>query len=1478
MKFSKRGRALALILTLLMVVSTFAVLPAAAEEQSTTNVLWGYDFSTFGAIVNNSTDASVATIRPNTATGATYPNGYLVDRDIFHVDGTKSTGTAWGVTGQPAITQPGGMMNIGGNACILPADASAHPNSSAFFNLMYGLEDGHTSYFMEMDFLQKKAPDVRTDSSSSWTVNGVTSTGALFTADDANSGTFFRFWSGSQAEGLFRVAPDPSNGDYARIYTFDNVTSDEREMVANGSVYYMNGEEKVYLTADATIDTGKTNLGYAIKDPAKAVRIEIGTTYRIGVAFEVLGTTSVTNGGSTYTVTNMKATVYMKAAEAPYWETCVGSTEYSYYPVGSTNNATTYKDVIFLNEGSSLMSIGGDWTIYESKCDGVAHPNIIKKPSASDPTRYTCECMDCGATWQVRDIDGVLYKGEEIGTVCEGSYVIWTPMQGIGLPFAETVYSTVGAGHSYDAYGECTVCGEYEYVTEIPDGFYMSGNADSKTNVADSSGNTRYDSSRGDMKIEKSGPVYMNGDMNKPFGASYQPFTVSFDLDLMSCDWNVSKFGAFAELLTLHAGDSTRQDVLQIGMDGENRPFLCFPVDFRTSSTETKQTVDIALVDGVEDVNDANYETLEQYKDYYGRDCGGKAWIYSDNGSTRTYTFYNHNVGSYYLTADEWVNVSLTVIPDSSTNKASLTLYVNGDLVASRPNYIAWNTAFYGVRFNPGAGRYTLPVYYLDNLGLRFHDTVGEAYTDKMASTDVFSYRFDRFQTNLWDANFQIKYLGGDFFTTTSPLMMGYWNDAFANKAVAGSIAHYNNPSVKSSDRISVALSSKVADAFTHLSDDKYEINVTLALDEATKDDSVYNLVRLSKYYDSYVKVSLVYLGANGYLGVVNGEQVALVDLAGENLSPYTTVVDGVPTDLSNLRTVVDEINNTYSIYVDGSIAYYEQDGTCVPFKNIMISGLEGKGVDENDGSYLTYHDYTRAFAQELVAAGTVSGKNLDTEYVCLLQGMSDFYLEDITVKAIPDSAVEYVGVQERKNEGSFDLRFIAAIDDVYVDAVGFRIDAYYNDEFVGQQSVTSNDVFREISADGSAFGAYETDKGTYLTAVKIVNIEETGITNTYTFKITPYAVNAKGEPEVFFETHTVVYNGAGQCLNNGFPFEEVDPEDYEGQVSPAVMLEMTPKVNEDYGTFYAYVRTSDPSGRYYVRYNFAYLYSTEVENNTDNTCININSFRIKGATLVKVSGISDTAVTCQAISDVLDGGEVSLAVKEDRTGVQDFIGGFHGDEHIKSFSLKADGVSYTADTERVVIPCSQLVVEQTTQIDRWEEGLGEDGKKEQAMEHKQVFTVDGNGISIDRTVTWLVDDFKIASAFPTMLTMRRVVNPNAAALQPVCEIVELYDGNGNQLSRVTTELSYPDTTTKLPELKNVDTREVRYSSATTGFSAVAGVKDLSDTVIPDNVYVACRTADNKFYFGVNTGKTPAEGEVWSLTQYFHIDYVAPAN
>lgn len=1498
MRSNKMGRALALILTLLMVVSTFVVLPAAAETVDGKDVLWSHDFAADG-------NQDKYSVHPNGGQKdvLAYGDGYFAKNDIFHLSG---------IWNSYAYIQ-NGKFYIGYNSRLYPENTTGSNPNQDFYSLLQGTYSGYdtagSSYFFETDFYSAldgatAGSGVRTakvDSSASWSYtdeNGevVTGSGAIY-SDYGNGvgGHFFNYKSKYNTNTcLFRIA---ANG---LAYTQDNANASMSTLLSYGGVYYLdeNGQP-VYFPSGAKLTDA--SLDYCIVDPAKAYQLEKNVQYRLGVQFDVDNVVVDETTGIKKVTTS--ATVYIKKANEPYWSHCIGT---------SKHTETLSGDYIELNNRAYSTLIGGKSEIYHYDCNGVDHVNALMTASAADPSRYTCKCIDCGKTWKVREIDGVFYEGKEFGTVCEGTYMVWVPMQGIGTPIAETVYSEAGTGHSYNQYGQCTACGKYEYVTEIPEGFSMSRAGNSTTNV------NNYIASSGTLKVTHSGVDYMNGNINNPeIGKSYKPLTVSFDFMLSACDWNTSlaKPGNFAELLALQPGTGTGQQVLQIGMDGNNQPFLCFATDFRADQTKTYETVKVALVDGAEDTTDPNYEKVEQYKDYYGRNCGGIAWTYDDSGSIRTYTFYNHNVGSYYLTLGEWINISFTILPNKTNNKATLMLYVNGELVGMRPNALGWNEAFHAVRWNPGSVRYTKPTYYIDNLGVRFHDTVEEAYTNKMAGTEVFTYRFDRFQAVRHDANFTAEDLGATR-NNTYPLM-GRFEDAFDSKIVMnnGSYAHYNNPDAISSDRITLLLSSKINGEFTHLSNNEYEIDVTLAMDEA-KAGEVGNpcLIRLSKYRDNYVALKLVYLKTSGYWAMIGGAQQQLINAAGIQLSPYTTVTDGVPEAFSNLRAVIDEKNNTYSIYVDGNVAYYEKDGERIPVEDITLPAPEGTGVTEakKEGSGFTgdvtkYYDFTEAYAQQLVTNGVLTDLNTAGEYVCLMQWIKDFFLENVAVRIIPDSVVEYVGVQERVNDSTFDLRFIAALDDIYADGVGFMVEAYLNDQYVGRETVYQDRIFKAVDANGSTFDAYETDKGSYLTAVKIVGIEKTTLSDTYTFKITPMITYENGDPQESYQTHTVVYNGLGQCLNNGFPFEDVNLEDYKELASPAVMLEMTPKTEGDYSTFYVYVRCADSSGRYYVRYNFSYEYDTATTNET-NSATNINAFRIKGANLVKISGISDTAVTYTQVAYVLGQGEISLAIKEyvygiekyktekneegetvfvlDENGekipiygnsVQDFIGGFHGDEKIESFALTADGVSYTPGAEgKKVVCCSELVIDQTTVLERWEEGLGDDGAKEPVVKQEQTFTINRNGIGADRTLTWLVSDFAIDAAYPMMFTLQRVTDSTETA--PVCEIVDIYDANGNKIDGMVTNLSYPS---QKNFMYHAEGREARYSSATSGISAKAGVKNLSGVNVKDT-YIACRPgSDNKWYVNMNSaenGANPVAGEVWSLTCYYHIDYVNPAN
>lgn len=321
------------------------------------------------------------------------------------------------------------------------------------------------------------------------------------------------------------------------------------------------------------------------------------------------------------------------------------------------------------------------------------------------------------------------------------------------------------------------------------------------------------------------------------------------------------------------------------------------------------------------------------------------------------------------------------------------------------------------------------------------------------------------------------------------------------------------------------------------------------------------------------------------------------------------------------------------------------------------------------------------------------------------------------------------------------------------------------------------------------------------------------------------------------------------------------------------------------YGDFSVYVQTSDPSGKYYVRYDFAYKHSTTATGNADSGN-DLDMFRIEGAYLVEVSAVSETAVTVEnVITKVLQTGEIALAIKENRddnkdgtNDIPDFVGGFHGDEKILAgaVALAADGVTYFPGTEDKVVVCTTLTFNQKTVLDRCNTDV-------QVMTHDQKYTITSAGLSVLRSVEWLTGDFTLlstdskgANSYLQLFTMYRKWEGNA-----VCDTVSTYDAYGNQLG--TTTISGAVEKERV-ELYNTEARFAKYSSATTGISATVGFKTLNDQVEANGAWIKVRNddkGDNKWYASFSSaqnGLTPAQGEVWEIEAYYHIDYVNPNN
>ena len=342
------------------------------------------------------------------------------------------------------------------------------------------------------------------------------------------------------------------------------------------------------------------------------------------------------------------------------------------------------------------------------------------------------------------------------------------------------------------------------------------------------------------------------------------------------------------------------------------------------------------------------------------------------------------------------------------------------------------------------------------------------------------------------------------------------------------------------------------------------------------------------------------------------------------------------------------------------------------------------------------------------------------------------------------------------------------------------------------------------------------------------------------------------------------------------------------------VILEIMPSSGDLHSSFYIYVRTSDESGLYYIRYNMI----LESNNNRDiyksNSTSNVYNYRIRTAQLVKIHSVKDDGVVFTNLFEVLTSGEISLAVKQNQidmstitpaaqqmlqeassTEARDFVGGFHGDEYIESVKLLADGVEIALKNieSKKVLSCSSVQFLQTTTIYAWGTSTSDSYGREM-MSHSQDFKFTVDGVNNRQSVTWLDDGFHLNQFYMQMFTMRRETDDGKL----ICESFEMFDENGSSLGKYTTN---PPVTQIEDVLSNMDNRLVKYSSATSGVSAEAGFRIIDNSVKVNEMHVKLRTTqlDNKLYVSFESpenGRSPEKGEVWTVETFYNIDYQNP--
>ena len=576
--------------------------------------------------------------------------------------------------------------------------------------------------------------------------------------------------------------------------------------------------------------------------------------------------------------------------------------------------------------------------------------------------------------------------------------------------------------------------------------------------------------------------------------------------------------------------------------------------------------------------------------------------------------YYTDRSSIYDLTVGEWVNISLTL--DAAQNVVNV--YVNGEHVASKYNNDAI-TSFPGlngyeltksqIRFGDGFNRRFCYTYAIKDVEL----TTGGGYLNNNAGTLFYYNDFgsaDRMMTKNWASD---KLASINTLCTIDPTIgtttysqvldtetqQGYtrFTVPVANLGAGNSklfdlsksdksafTGEYTDMLVADGNKYSLKLNFAIpdraltADEIAALRAQKSSGNLIWAglTDTATTVDVIAksnsSIIRLSKWHDNN-QVRLLFLNVNGLYNNALNETGTwyFCDKDGNIYNPITKLDEtGRPLKMTSVEAIIDEWNNTYTLYIDGNLAYRKNgvaSTTVIPavdmpmkvqFGNTSLTHttVYGSGktyeayadVYKDAPEYKAWEASGKAFAMvphhltvtpagstETVQLGYPEDTWKNTSYIRFFQATYDAVVESLEINKIRDSKIEYIGSQMKEGElpETFDLRFVFGVDDVYVNNVFYRVSAEINAEGKGLDvdSEYDNKVYSSIVADGKTINAYEYFEGNYFSVLKVSGVEKADADTLYTFTITPYTVNGKGESVPTGEAYDVQFNGLGEYI-----------------------------------------------------------------------------------------------------------------------------------------------------------------------------------------------------------------------------------------------------------------------------------------------------------------------------------------------------------
>ena len=302
---------------------------------------------------------------------------------------------------------------------------------------------------------------------------------------------------------------------------------------------------------------------------------------------------------------------------------------------------------------------------------------------------------------------------------------------------------------------------------------------------------------------------------------------------------------------------------------------------------------------------------------------------------------------------------------------------------------------------------------------------------------------------------------------------------------------------------------------------------VTVYNSKTSGDASIF---RLSKYTDSN-QVRLLYCKNGGFhtiigeAGTKNQTSIYIYDAEGTRLNAWTTVTDGRPDKWTTVSALVDEGRNTFSLYINGQVAYYSTTDAQSVDTSKLTPAIDMPILVKESGAV------TDKAYKEITSGFNPSGSGYtNKQYIRFFQNCCEVYVKEASVSLIKDEKVELIGTQSRNTDNAeldFDLRFIFGVDDLYVDDIEYKVSVSYDGNDYSDNAKTQSSektVYSSVKVEnGASIKSVDHAEGNYLSCLQVCGIPKAEVEGTpITFTVTPYRVRHSSLAPVELETYVI--------------------------------------------------------------------------------------------------------------------------------------------------------------------------------------------------------------------------------------------------------------------------------------------------------------------------------------------------------------------